>query len=710
MIVQMLILIIVSTNRQTEHFSSQASEAFSNSMISMEETLDYLKESIISFSNQKDVYGMFFAEEVSKEHFQNFKQATLLIPAKTSFLVKNIYVYNQMTNSIYSDNLSITPVQNLPDSLTKEIVLSDKSKSRLKLFVDDKTFLVDTMSSYPEQCLRICYFPSKQTDSCLLFDVNIRDLMESFKLYQKDYSSDVFITEKNTVFHGTDTGALSTKLEPHLPHLATQDFTYPVFETVNDKEYLVHKKMTKNYLFTVYSLIPKDAIPSTYPEAKIMFSVNGSLIVMLCLAFVFLLLFRNFSQTAKENANLKILRSEEQLNKQFAQKKECLINCLGSPGENDLLAAKEYICSLLQKNSGNDVPNSKELEVSLLRIEIESYKSFIDANTPQDARLYKYGIINICEEILNSHTKAILIYEKDEEIVFLIIDNVNPVENCRKAVEECREAVKNYINTDFFAFLSHSGTLSQLPKLNKQTIELAEYVFTMDEPGFLTADFIKKDSKVMPSEAIGMLDPIFDATDETSRDKGFNTFFEALNNMRPEDAKNVLWIFMFRLYNTGKRSPEATDRIEELVARFNEIQKISEMYEFFTNFCNTVFPAHVQSSPSSQTHTVLTVQAIIERDFREPNFCCDNIADEMNSSKVYLSRKYKSITGNSISEEILARRLKAFAHELITTNKSIKNIITDIGGANYNYYMALFKKHFSMTPTEYRKNYKNNSD
>lgn len=711
MIVQMLILIIVSNNRMTEHFSNRASEEFSNGIISMDETLEYLKENIITFSGQKDVYSMFFTEEVSKYQFQNFKHATTLIPTKTSFSIRNIYVYNQKTNTIYADNMSATVADTLPESLTKKMILSEEtSKNRLELFVDNKNFLIHAPQLKDEQCLRICYFPSKQTGSCIIVDVNIHDLLEPFKLYQKEYSAEIFITDNNTVFRSTGPLTLHKEFEQILPRICNSDFGYPVFETLDGKEYLVHRKNTKNQLFAVYSLISTDSIPSTYSEAKIMFSVNGSLIVLLCLAFVIFLMFKNFNQTAKENANLKILRSEEQLNKQFAQKKECLINCLVNPSEKDLLAAKEYILALLREKNGNSVPDPSTLKFSLLRIEIDDYKSFVEAHSADDAKLYKYGIINICEEVLNSHTKAILIYEKNGEIVFLIIDSINTAENCQKAVEECRVAVKNYIDTDFYAFLSHSGTLSALPQLNKQTIELAEYMFTLNTPCFLTADFAKDEPKTPTSEAINLLEPIFNATDDATRDKEFNIFFETLNKMRPEDAKNVLWIFMFRLHNTGKQSPETTDNIEELVVRFNEIQKLSEMYEFFSNLCTGIFSAPNQSTQSSQVHTVLTVQAIIERDFREPNFCCDHIADEMNSSKVYLSRKYKTLTGNSISEEILARRLKAFAHELITTDKSIKTIITDIGGANYNYYMALFKKRFSMTPTEYRKNCRNKPD
>ncbi len=705
MLVQMLILIVVSNNRQTERFNSYASEAFSNSLISMDETLDYLKETTISFSNQQNVFHLFFAENVSRQDLQNFRLTTELIPNKISSLVKNVYIFNAETKEVYSDSLSVTAIDSLPESTTKDIICSGNSSAeKIKLFVDNEIFLIDTDKD-SEQMLRICYFPSKRTESCLLMDVSILDLTGIFDTYRNDYSSEIFITNKNTISRGSGVPALQTALQQNITQISNSDFSYPVFRRLNGTEYLVLKKTSKDHIFDVYSLIPSKTIPTNYSETRMLFSINMSLIILACLAVVMFLLLRNFNQAFKENANLKLLRSEEQMSKQFAQKKECLFNCLINPDERDFLAATEYIQSLLQKNGTKDAPDKKSFDVSLLRIEIDNYKSFTEVHTAQDARLYKYGIINICEEILNNHTKAILIHEKSEEIVFLIIDSLNHVDNCRKAIEECRKAVKNYISTDFFAFLSHSGKLSELPKLNKQSIQLAEYTFILNEPCFLTADMVKSEPEVSSQEALTLLDAIFNATTESARDNDFNTFFEALNGMRPEDAKNILWIFMFRLHNVGKRAPQADDSIEDLVKHFNEIQKLSEMYEFFTGFCSSVFQSTVEYKPTNQDHTVLTIQAIIERAFREPDFCCDHIADEMNSSKVYLSRKYKSLTGISISEEILARRMTAFAHELVTTEKSIKTIISDIGGTNYNYYMALFKKRFAMTPTEYRKNH-----
>ncbi len=711
MIVQMLILIVVSNNRQTEYFNNQASEAFSNDIVSLDETLERLKETTIAFSQQKDIYYLFFDSDVSRSELQSFVITSKSILGNNLPLVKNIYIFNGKTEEIYANNMSVYKLDSLSESETKKIISSGADSSKkLQLFVDKEMFFVDSEPHRNEQVLRACYFPSKLIDSCLIIDISIASLLDTFSEYNRDFSSDIFLASRNIISCGTGSSDLQHAFGDNIEQISGQNFNYPVFRRLNNSNYLILKKISQDGLFHVYSLIPATTIPKNNTETQMLFSVNMCLIILLCLAVVLFFLFKNFNQTANENANLKLLRSEEQLTKQFARKKECLVHCLINPHEQDFLAATEYIQSFLQKNGNKNALSSEDLAVSLLRIEIDNYKSFSEAHTTQDAQLYKYGMLNICEEILNTHTKAILIYEKNEEAVFLIIDSKNPMENCRIAVEECRTAVKEYIDTDFFAFMSVCGKLTELPTLNKQTIAMSEYVFMLDEPEFLTTEYIKPEPEVSSREAMDLLEAIFNATDEETRDEEFNTFFEMLNGMRPDEAKNVLWIFMFRLHNIGKRNLEETDSIEALVAKFNEIKKLSEMYEFFTDFSSTVFLPANKEILSAQDNTVLTVQAIIERDFRLPDFCGDHIADEMNSSKVYLSRKYKNLTGTSISEEILNRRMTAFAHELLTTKKSIKTIISDIGGTNYNYYMALFKKRFAMTPTEYRKNHTADSE
>lgn len=83
----------------------------------------------------------------------------------------------------------------------------------------------------------------------------------------------------------------------------------------------------------------------------------------------------------------------------------------------------------------------------------------------------------------------------------------------------------------------------------------------------------------------------------------------------------------------------------------------------------------------------------------------EQIAEHFKYNKNYLSRIYKESAGIGISEQIIKFRLK-HAKELLTeTDLSIIEIASEVGYEDSKYFMRLFKKYESVTPTEYRKTF-----
>ncbi|WP_438493865.1 AraC family transcriptional regulator [Paenibacillus sp. IHBB 3054] len=85
----------------------------------------------------------------------------------------------------------------------------------------------------------------------------------------------------------------------------------------------------------------------------------------------------------------------------------------------------------------------------------------------------------------------------------------------------------------------------------------------------------------------------------------------------------------------------------------------------------------------------------------------DKIADHFKYNKSYLSRIYKENTGIGISEQIITFRLKHAKKLLTETDLSIVQIASEVGYEDSKYFMRLFKKYESITPTQYRKTFFN---
>jgi two-component system response regulator YesN len=80
------------------------------------------------------------------------------------------------------------------------------------------------------------------------------------------------------------------------------------------------------------------------------------------------------------------------------------------------------------------------------------------------------------------------------------------------------------------------------------------------------------------------------------------------------------------------------------------------------------------------------------------------IAEKFNISIAYLSRSFKSITGEKYIDYLNRIRMEKAAEKLLDyTDLKVKDIAEMVGFENPYYFMKRFKQYFHCTPTEYRK-------
>lgn len=91
-------------------------------------------------------------------------------------------------------------------------------------------------------------------------------------------------------------------------------------------------------------------------------------------------------------------------------------------------------------------------------------------------------------------------------------------------------------------------------------------------------------------------------------------------------------------------------------------------------------------------------------DYLDQPLALEDIAQAVFISSCYLSRKYKELSGQSITQTILDSRLKKAVELLTGTEQSITDIAQQVGFSNSSYFGTCFKAAYGLTPLQFRKN------
>lgn len=92
----------------------------------------------------------------------------------------------------------------------------------------------------------------------------------------------------------------------------------------------------------------------------------------------------------------------------------------------------------------------------------------------------------------------------------------------------------------------------------------------------------------------------------------------------------------------------------------------------------------------------------MERNYADPKLNIDALADHVGLSASHIQNIFKAATGSSISAYLRRLRLNKATELLEQTDVPISEIAERTGFGNSNYFYTVFKRHYSITPTEYR--------
>jgi YesN/AraC family two-component response regulator len=100
---------------------------------------------------------------------------------------------------------------------------------------------------------------------------------------------------------------------------------------------------------------------------------------------------------------------------------------------------------------------------------------------------------------------------------------------------------------------------------------------------------------------------------------------------------------------------------------------------------------------------ISNINHLIEKEYTNPSFSIDMLADEVGMSAAYICRIYKQYTGNTINETLFNKRMDRARQLLTESSASINDIAEKVGFNGSSYFYRAFKKVNGVTPNEFRR-------
>lgn len=130
-----------------------------------------------------------------------------------------------------------------------------------------------------------------------------------------------------------------------------------------------------------------------------------------------------------------------------------------------------------------------------------------------------------------------------------------------------------------------------------------------------------------------------------------------------------------------------------------EYELLGYLYHMFSLLIHTHHHTPVPKSVQYLNHAI----GFIQQRYSYSDLKVNDVADYVGIDRTYLYRIFYESFQMSIQDFILNLRLKKAKHLLTYSDNSIGLIAFNCGFENQSYFSTIFKKHFSISPLQYRK-------
>ncbi|PPQ47425.1 DNA-binding response regulator [Paenibacillus peoriae] len=387
---------------------------------------------------------------------------------------------------------------------------------------------------------------------------------------------------------------------------------------------------------------------------------------------------------------------------------------------HDLLLGRDLpVPKIESKMSEYEIKLRTGHPASMLLIQLGKHFSDMDYHS---VSLIEYAIGNIAEEVFAPdfhvwHCKA-----PHDCLIVLIEGNWNSFPErsvdeqnrfLSAAIENFRKNVSNYLKGEIYVALTGWFKFpEELPKLYQTAIRSLywNHQEETDTLLFIEEQTEQPHSSVKSLEGLYMhptLTHLLESRQWEEAEAKVNRVFgkmEEVGYTREhlyELFISVTSAFMYTAHKQGRFITQMDQVGFDPLHAQKMVHSFLHLKEWILSMMNKLKSEWSASEQSAKSYVVKQVQELISQD-KGQELSVKTIADQVYLHPVYLSKIYKAETGEGLGDYIIRMRMERALYLLKYSNKKIYEITTELGYQNPQYFSKMFKKHYGMTPHEFR--------
>ncbi|MDN4078289.1 response regulator [Paenibacillus polymyxa] len=387
---------------------------------------------------------------------------------------------------------------------------------------------------------------------------------------------------------------------------------------------------------------------------------------------------------------------------------------------HDLLLGRDLaVQKITDKMSEYEIKLRTEHPASMLLIQLGKHFSDMDYHS---VSLIEYAIGNIAEEVFAPdfhvwHCKAphdcliVLIEGNWDLFAERTVDEQNHF--LRAAIETFRKNVSNYLKGEIYVTLTNWFHFpDELPKLYQTAIR-SLYWNQQEETNpllFIEEQTEQSHSSVKSLEGLYTLPTLTHLLESRQWEEAEAKVSRVFGKMEEagytrehlyELFISVTSAFMYTAHKQGRFITQMDQVGFDPLHAQKLVHSFPHLKEWIFSMMNKLKAEWSASEQSAKSYVVKQVQELIAQD-KGQELSVKTIADQVYLHPVYLSKIYKAETGEGLGDYIIRMRMERALYLLKYSNKKIYEITTELGYQNPQYFSKMFKKHYGMTPHEFR--------